>query len=69
MNGLILFEGEYKDGQWFNGKSYEYNLDSVLEFEGEYKEGLKWNGIIEEYYWDNKEMISTKYIIEGNLIE
>ena len=69
INGLIIFEGEYKDGQWFKGKSCEYNFDTIQEFEGEYLEGIKLNGTIKEYYWDNKEMFSIKYIIDGNLIE
>ena len=70
QNGGVLYEKEplilcFKGTEF--KKSY-YNKPSIF-FEGT-NILIDWgDGIIEEYYWDNKEMISTKYIIEGNLIE
>ena len=50
-NGVLLFEGEYLDGQR-NGNCKEYNNKGELIFEGEYLKGKKWNG--KEKAYDNK---------------
>ena len=47
-NGLLLFEGEYKNGEE-NGKGKEYDrYKGKLKYEGEYKNGEK-NGKGKEY--------------------
>ena len=37
----LIFEGEYLNGQRWNGKGKEYNYNGELEFEGEYLNGKK----------------------------
>ena len=46
-NGILIFEGEYKDEKRFKGK--EYSNAGELIFEGEYNDGIKWNGKGKEY--------------------
>jgi len=49
---MILFKGNYLNGER-NGKGKEYyNNSSNLKFEGEYKNGEK-NGNGKEYYYNN----------------
>ena len=62
------FEGEYKNGKKFKGKSYEYNDVGFSEFEGEYSNNEKWIGTIREFVWENKEKIIEKNIIEGIIV-
>ena len=40
----LLFEGEYLNGNKWNGKGKEYDNRGELIFEGEYLNGNKWNG-------------------------
>ena len=42
-NNLLLFDGEYLNGQ-INGKTKIYYKNGVLMFDGEYLNGKKWNG-------------------------
>ena len=49
-NGLLLYEGEYSNGNR-NGIGKEYNLKEKLLFEGQYLNGKRWNGII--YLYDS----------------
>ena len=50
----LIFQGEYKNGQRWNGKGKEYDKKSGLIFQGEYKNGQRWNGIgIEHNYFNN----------------
>ena len=42
-NGIVKFEGEYKDGER-NGKGKEYYNSGDIEFKGEYKDDEK-NGM------------------------
>ena len=41
MNGEIRFEGEYLNGEKWNGKSKEYYDNGEIRFEGEYMNGNK----------------------------
>ena len=45
FNSELLFEGEYKDGERWNGKGKEYMVKNhsirQLKFEGEYKNGKR----------------------------
>ena len=36
-----MFEGEYLNGERWNGKGKEYSDYGLLMFEGEYKNGIK----------------------------
>ena len=49
-NGLLLYEGEYSNGER-NGIGKEYNSREKLVFEGQYLNGKRWNGII--YLYDD----------------
>ena len=35
MNGDVDFQGEYLNGNRWNGKGVEYNFNGDIEFEGE----------------------------------
>ena len=48
--GILIFEGEFFNNKWLNGK--EYNKYGELTFEGEFLNGLR-NGKGKEFY-DNK---------------
>ena len=48
-NGDLIFEGEYKETEQWNGKRKEYDFFGNLVFEGEYKNGEKVNGIFKKY--------------------
>ena len=50
-HGKEIFEGEYKNGEKWNGKVKEYDYYDSLLFEGEYKNGKR-NGIGKEYYFN-----------------
>ncbi len=51
-NGLIMYEGEYKDGVR-NGKGFYYYPDGNLKYEGEFEDGeYSGEGIL--YYDDGK---------------
>ena len=39
--GELIFEGDYLNGQRWNGKGKEYHLNGRLYFEGEYLNGQK----------------------------
>ena len=54
--GLLIFEGEYINGER-NGKGKEY-IDDKIIFEGEYLNGKKWNGKQYERY--NKKIYELK---------
>jgi len=41
MYGNLLFEGEYLNGERWNGKGKEYNNKNELVFEGEYLNGIR----------------------------
>ena len=49
---LFIFEGEYLNGEIWNGQRKEYNDNGKIIFEGEYLNGKRWNGKGEEkkYY-------------------
>ena len=49
-NGLLLYEGEYSNGER-NGIGKEYNSREKLVFEGQYLNGKRWNGI--KYLYDD----------------
>ena len=40
-NEEIVFEGEYLNGERWNGKGKEFDYDDHLAFEGEYLNGKK----------------------------
>ena len=49
-DGNLIFEGEYLNGQRWNGKGKELlNMNKRIEFEGEYLNDKRWNGKIKEY--------------------
>ena len=49
-NGSLMFEGEYLNGERFNGKGKEYfSYPDKLLFEGEYYNGKLLNGKINNY--------------------
>ena len=57
----MLFEGEYLNGERWNGKGIEFDVFyGYLLFAGEYFNGNKWNGIGNEY--KNFKVISFKYL-------
>jgi len=41
MYGNFVFEGEYLNGERWNGKGKEYNSKYELVFEGEYLNGIR----------------------------
>ena len=47
MDGILIFEGEYLNGERWNGKGKEYFNDK-LDFEGEYLNGKR-SGKAKEY--------------------
>ena len=52
-DGILIFEGEYINGE-LNGKGKEHdNKCGKLIFEGEYLNGKQWNGKIKEYIVGN----------------
>ena len=52
----LSFEGEFKDGERWNGKGFEHSYD-YGKFEGEYLNGNKWNGkIIDNKYQFEKKI-------------
>ena len=59
----IIFEGEYLNGERWNGYGVEYddNDKEKLIFVGEYING-KQNGEIKEYYFDGKLEIEGEYL-------
>ena len=42
---ILVFEGEYLEGNRWNGKGKEYDEPNKIFFEGEYFKGRRWNGI------------------------
>ena len=40
-DGEIIFDGEYYNGQRWNGKGKEFNEEGEIIFEGKYKNGKK----------------------------
>ena len=66
LNGKLIFEGEYLNGER-NGKGKEYNyLNGKLEFEGEYLNGER-NGKGKEYIRNGKLEFEGEYL-NGNKI-
>ena len=74
-DGILIFEGEYKDGEKYKGK--EYNYYGKLIFEGEYKDTKKYKGkeynydgilIFEGEYKDTKKYKGKEYNYKGKLI-
>ena len=59
--GKVIFEGEYLNGEKWNGKGKEYNIYDELKFEGEYLNGKKWNGYEYEYDYYSKLKSQFKY--------
>ena len=43
-NDSLIFEGEYKNDERWNGKGKEYSFRKLI-YDGEYKNGKKWNGM------------------------
>ena len=62
-NGLLLYEGEYSNGER-NGIGKEYNSKEKLVFEGQYLNGKRWNGIkyLYEYYNDENSSGKVEYM-------
>ena len=62
--GNLIFQGEYKNGQLWKGKAYEYdynhNNNDILKFEGEYLDGKK-NGKGKEYDCFGKQIFEGFY--------
>jgi len=58
--GNIIFEGEYKNRQKWNGKGKEFLAGNLL-FEGEYENGKRWNG-------KGKELLNLDITFEGEYI-
>ena len=52
-DGKLEFEGEYLNGNRWNGNIKEYDYKGKLTFEGEYKNGKR-NGKGKDYYNDGK---------------
>ena len=48
--GKLIFEGEYLNGEKWNGKANVYYGNGILSFEGEYLKGKKLKG--KEYDWN-----------------
>ena len=38
----LIFEGEYFNGERYNGKGKKFDFDGNIIFEGEYFNGKKW---------------------------
>ena len=64
MNGKLLFEGEYLNGER-NRKGKEYNINGELLFEGEYLNGKKWNGKGKEMMEDELEYLNGIKKLKG----
>ena len=62
INGKITFEGEYKNGNRWNGKIKELitPMHDEIEFEGEYING-ETIGIIKKYHYDGKLEFECEY--------
>ena len=60
INGIIEFEGEFKEGIKWNGKGKEIKEKQII-FEGEYKDGQKWNGKGKEISSDGKMQFEIEY--------
>ena len=52
-NDKKVFEGEYLNGQRWNGKGKEFDNHGEVKYEGEYLNGKRWNGILFEYIYEN----------------
>ena len=44
FNNEIIFEGEYLNGEKWNGKAKDYDNHHEIIFEGVYLNGKRWNG-------------------------
>ena len=55
------FEGEYLNGEKWNGKGKEYNYNDELIFEGEYLNG-EINGKGKEYYHESQLKFEGPYL-------
>ena len=53
-NGILIFEGEYKDGMKWNGKVKKFHdVNGVLIFDGEIQNGMNHGHAIEYDYMNN----------------
>ena len=59
-NGKVIYEGDYLDGEKWNGKGKKYEDDNFI-FEGEFLNGKQWNGIGKEYYIFDKVSFEGEY--------
>jgi len=57
----MIFEGEYLNGEKWNGKIKDYHNNGKLEFEGEYLNGKR-NGLGKEYNYDGKLQFEGIYL-------
>ena len=70
-DGVLLFEGDFFNGELLKGR--QYNKNGEIIYEGEYKDGKKYNGIykikmnnqIYSYYFMNGK-VTNKYIETDN---
>ena len=64
----MIFEGEYLNGERWNGKGQEYE-DERFIFDGEYLNGKKWKGKYKDYINISRIILEGEYLngeINGN---